>query len=167
MVSNGPDSRRESIWSLRQLSLIPYYVAFAALFVLTTGLYLWRGFATAGPAAHHLDTTLASLKEASALIPWLIVFAYYLVEGLSMLAERYLRSRYAKGKEEGLKAGREEGREEGRREGREEGREAGREAGREEERLQWQAWNQRREEALREGREFTEPPPGKPNNLSK
>ena len=56
-----------------------------------------------------------------------------------MLAERYLRSRYAKGKEEG----------------------------REEERLQWQAWNQRREEALREGQEFTEPPPSKPNNLSK
>ena len=139
MASNGPDSRRESIWSLRQLSLVPYYVAFAALFVLSTGLYLWRGFATAGPAAHHLDTTLASLKDASALIPWLIVFAYYLVEGLSMLAERYLRSRYAKGKEEG----------------------------REEERLQWQAWNQRREEALREGQEFTEPPPGKPNNLSK
>ena len=147
MASNGPDSRRESIWSLRQLSLVPYYVAFAALFVLSTGLYLWRGFATAGPAAHHLDTTLASLKDASALIPWLIVFAYYLVEGLSMLAERYLRSRYAKGKEAGLKEGREEGREE--------------------ERLQWQAWNQRREEALREGREFTEPPPGKPNNLSK
>ena len=57
-----------------------------------------------------------------------------------MLAERYLRSRYAKGKEEGLKAGRE--------------------AGREEERLQWQAWNQRREEALREGKEFNESPPG-------
>ena len=57
-----------------------------------------------------------------------------------MLAERYLRSRYAKGKEAGLKEGREEGREE--------------------ERLQWQAWNQRREEALREGQEFTEPPPG-------
>jgi len=65
-----------------------------------------------------------------------------------MLAERYLRSRYAKGKEEGLKEGRKEGREEGR------------EAGREEERLQWQAWNQRREEALREGNEFSESPPG-------
>ena len=72
-----------------------------------------------------------------------------------MLAERYLRSRYAKGKEEGLE------------EGREEGREKGREEGRKEERHQWQAWNQRREEALREGREFTEPPPSKPENVSK
>ena len=56
-----------------------------------------------------------------------------------MLAERYLRSRYAKGKEEG--------------------REEGREEGLEEERQQWLAWNERRLEALREGREFTEPPP--------
>ena len=52
-----------------------------------------------------------------------------------MLAERYLRSRYAKGKEEG------------------------REEGLEEERQQWLAWNQRRLEALGEGREFNEPPP--------
>ena len=114
MATNGPDSRRESIWSLRQLSLIPYYVAFAALFVLSTGLYLWRGFATAGATEQHIDTTLGSLKEASALIPWLIVFAYYLVEGVSMLAERYLRSRYAKGKKEGREEGRERGKGAGR-----------------------------------------------------
>lgn len=48
-----------------------------------------------------------------------------------MLAEKYLRSRYAKGKEEG----------------------------REEKQQQWLAWNERRLEALREGREFTEPTP--------
>lgn len=123
---------RESIWSVRQLSLIRYYVAFAVLFALATGLYLWRGFATAGPGAFFVDTALASLKETSGLIPWLIVFTYYLVEGVSMLAERYLRSRYAKGREEG----------------------------RENERQLWTAWNIRREAALREGREFTEPPPG-------
>ena len=56
-----------------------------------------------------------------------------------MLAERYLRSRYAKGREEG----------------------------REEVQQLWQAWNQRREEALREGREFTEPPPGETEKASK
>ncbi|MCY4367643.1 MAG: hypothetical protein OXE17_15670 [Chloroflexi bacterium] len=64
-----------------------------------------------------------------------------------MLAERYLRSRYAKAKAEGLKEGHQEGREE--------------------EREQWLAWNQRREEALREGREFTEPPPGDAESFSK
>ena len=68
-----------------------------------------------------------------------------------MLAERYLRARYAKGKSVGLKEGRDEGRQEGR----------------EEEREQWLAWNQRREEALREGREFSEPPPGDAESYSK
>ena len=91
------ENRRESIWSIRQLSLVRYYIAFAILFALVTGLYLWRGFATALPGAHAVDTALAALKEASGLIPWLIVFTFYLVEGISMLAERYLKSRYDKG----------------------------------------------------------------------
>jgi hypothetical protein len=37
--------------------------------------------------------------------------------------------------------------------------EEGEQKGREEERQQWLAWNQRREAALREVRDFTEPPP--------
>ena len=148
--------RRESIWSIRQLSLTRYYITFAVLFTLVTGLYLWREFATATYGAYLIDTALAALKEASGLIPWLIIFTFYLVEGISMLAERYLRSRYTKGKEEGLK----EGRQEGLKEGRQEGREEGQEEGRDKERQQWLAWNLRREEALREGKEFDEPPPG-------
>ena len=116
------------MWSLSTLSLTRYYVTFAVLFVLVTVLYLWRGFANAPPGTHIVDTTLAALKEASSLTLWLIVFTYYLVEGFSMLAERYLKSRYAKGRED--------------------------------ERQEWQSWNQRREEALRQGKEFTEPPPG-------
>ncbi len=135
------------MWSLSTLSLARYYVTFAVLFVLVTVLYLWRGFATAPPGTHIVDTTLAALKEASSLTLWLIVFTYYLVEGFSMLAERYLRSRYAKGKEEGLKEGRQEGREEAQQ--------------------QWLAWNQRREEALRQGKEFTELPPGESENVNK
>ena len=130
-MQNQHDEQRESIWSLRQLSLTRYYISFAVLFSLVTVLYLWRSFVTPLPGQHAVDTALAGLKEASSVIPWLIIFTYYLVEGVSMLAERYLRSRYAKGKEEG----------------------------RQEERLQWRAWNRRREEALREGREFTELPP--------
>lgn len=130
-MRNHHDDHRESIWSLRQLTLTRYYISFAVLFSLVTVLYLWRSFVNPLPGQQAVDTALAGLKEASGVIPWLIIFTYYLVEGVSMLAERYLKSRYAKGKEEGRK----------------------------EERLQWRAWNQRREEALREGREFTEPPP--------
>ena len=162
-MQNQHDEQRESIWSLRQLSLTRYYISFAVLFSLVTVLYLWRSFVTPLPGQHAVDTALAGLKEASSVIPWLIIFTYYLVEGVSMLAERYLRSRYAKGRQDGKKEGREEGRTEGLEEGREEGRKEGltegREEGREEERLQWRAWNQRREEALQAGREFTEPPP--------
>ena len=57
---------------------------------------------------------------------------------------------------EGHKA---EGRVEGREEGREEGRVEGREQGLAEVRAEWQAWNERRLAAEREGREFIEPPP--------
>ncbi len=135
MLSNY-DDQRESIWSLRQLTLTPYYLAFAALFFVATGLYVWRGFAAAGTETKAIDTILAALRETPGVTPWLIIFTYYLVEGLSMLAERYLRSRYAKGRQEG----------------------------KEEERQQWIAWNQRREEALREGKEFTEPPPIETNS---
>ena len=45
------------------------------------GLHLWRGFTTAILDEHIIDSALAALKEASGLIPWLIISAYYLVEG--------------------------------------------------------------------------------------
>ena len=60
----------------------------------------------------------------------------------------------ARGREEGHAEGRAEGRKEGRAEGREEGLLEARKAI-----AEWVAWNQRRLEAERAGREFTEPPP--------
>ena len=48
---------------------------------------------------------------------------------------------------------------EGREQGRAEGRVEGREQGLAEARSEWQAWNERRLAAEREGREFTEPTP--------
>ena len=61
------------------------------------------------------------------------------VEGVDMLAERYLRRRY--------EAGRAEGKAEGKEEGRTEAWEA------------WEAWNQRRLAAEKAGQPFNEPPP--------
>ena len=72
------------------------------------------------------------------------------------LGDKFLKPLIEKRREEGRKVGREEGR----KVGREEGREVGQEEGREEERRRWAAWNQRREEAAREGEPFDEPPPG-------
>jgi hypothetical protein len=149
-LQDSQDNQRESIWSIRLLSLTRYYVVFGILFAIVTGLYVWQGFATAEPNSHPVGILLEAMRLASSSIPWLVVFTFYLVEGMNVLSERYLRSRYAKGRQEGLQAGREEGLEEGE------------QKGREEERQQWLAWNQRREAALREGRDFTEPPPSNP-----
>lgn len=52
-------------------------------------------------------------------------------------------------------------RQEGREKGREEGREEGRAEAREEVQLAWEAWNERRLAAEREGLPFTEPPPSR------
>jgi hypothetical protein len=141
-LQDSQDNQRESIWSIRLLSLTRYYVVFGILFAIVTGLYVWQGFATAEPNSHPVGILLEAMRLASSSIPWLVVFTFYLVEGMNVLSERYLRSRYAKGREEGL--------------------EEGEQKGREEERQQWLAWNQRREAALREGRDFTEPPPSNP-----
>ena len=66
------------------------------------------------------------------------------VEGSEMLVEKYLRRRYRAGKAEGLKEGEEMGRAEAWH--------------------VWQAWNQRRLDAEKEGRPFTEPPPSLNNH---
>ena len=63
------------------------------------------------------------------------------------------------GRTEGREQGRTEGRKQGRTEGREQGRTEGRDQGRAEARAEWQAWNECRLAAEREGREFAEPPP--------
>jgi hypothetical protein len=149
-LQDSQDNQRESIWSIRLLSLTRYYVVFGILFAIVTGLYVWQGFATAEPNSHPVGILLEAMRLASSSIPWLVVFTFYLVEGMNVLSERYLRSRYAKGRQEGLQEGREEGLEEGE------------QKGREEEHQQWLAWNQRREAALREVRDFTEPPPSNP-----
>jgi hypothetical protein len=156
-LQDSQDNQRESIWSIRLLSLTRYYVVFGILFAIVTGLYVWQGFATAEPNSHPVGILLEAMRLASSSIPWLVVFTFYLVEGMNVLSERYLRSRYAKGRQD-----REEGLQAGRQEGREEGLEEGEQKGREEEHQQWLAWNQRREAALREGRDFTEPPPSSP-----
>ena len=73
-----------------------------------------------------------------------------LVEGVDMLAEKYLKRRLR----EGIEIGRAEGKAEGKAEGRAETNQ------------EWEAWNQRRLEAEKEGRPFTEPTPTQNNHSS-
>ena len=85
------------------------------------------------------DTIGNILGRGESLIVILATETYVIVEGATMLAERWKQKRY------------EDGRAEGRAEGHVEGRA--------DERRMWVEWNQRRESAEKEGRTFTEPPP--------
>ena len=63
------------------------------------------------------ETYMAILKSVSSHVPAIAAYSLGIavtVEGLRMIAERYLARRFAEGKEEGKEEGREEGKEEGR-----------------------------------------------------
>ena len=66
-----------------------------------------------------------------------------IVEGAMIFAERYLKHRYERGREEGIEAGKKEGKEEGR----------------EAEQRRWADWMARKQRAEDAGEEFSEPSP--------
>ena len=92
-----------------------------------------------------------------------------------MPVEVYLITRQIKSRQSGWKEGFRRGWKEGFRRGWMEGFRGGwmegfREGyqpGRQEERARWLAWNQRREEALRAGRDFAESPPGETGKVKR
>jgi hypothetical protein len=93
-----------------------------------------------------LDHSVSWL-DAAKLVPALIITAttnaILIVEGIPMVAERYLERRF----------------QEGEKKGREEGEKVGREEGQKTRQQLWEAWNQRRLAAEATGQPFTEPPP--------
>ena len=98
-----------------------------------------------------LATAIAIAVGLASFTVVAIVTSVIIVEGYAMLAERYFKERYERGRQ----VGREEGHEEGRVEGREEGRVEGRE----EEAKVWRAWHDRMRAAQAAGQPFDEPPP--------
>ena len=136
-----------------------YFFLSGLLFLLFNGLYIWRGFANAATGTAAADIILAGLKDASAMVPWIVLATILLVEGRFMLVERYLKSRYFQGRAEGKVEGRAEGKVEGRAEGKVEGRAEGKVEGAAAERQKWRGWLERKATAEREGRPFNEPPP--------
>ena len=93
-----------------------------------------------------LETALAVVDHMQGVVVFAAATIYVVVEGGSMLAERYLRRRYRKGREDGHAEGREEGRKEV---------EAEWMAWYE----RWEAWYERMREAQSRGEPFDEPPP--------
>lgn len=124
MALPSPDKSREGWY----LSL--FFVEFSACLALL----FWQEVIN-NTTDGWLETVIAIARGMEPLVIVLTAATVILVEGYSMLAERYLRRRYREGRAEG------------------------REAGRVEERRRWVAWNERRQQALDEGRPFDEPPP--------
>ena len=90
---------------------------------------------------------LDSGEFMAALIVTATANSILLVEGIPMVAERFLKRQ------------REEGREEGRTEGRVEGRAEGRTEGRSSQQKKWEDWNRRRMRAESRQEPFNEDPP--------
>ena len=112
---------------------------------------------------HPAVSWLEAVKLVTVLIICATTNAILIVEGIPMVAERYLQRRYNEGEEagrvKGVKEGRAEGEKIGRAEGQKEGRAEGEKAGSQSTQQLWEAWNQRRLKAEATNEPFNEPPP--------
>ena len=171
-----PDSDRVSIWSIARYWGVVYYILFSVQIAGIIGLVGWREiFRNTDDTA--VDTLIAISLGVS---PHVVTVAaetlviVLILEGITMLAERYLKRRFEEGKSEGIELGKEAGIELGKEAGIELGREAGIELGKEAgielgkeaERARnrkyasrLRAWNEARIKAADEGIPFDEPMP--------
>ena len=114
-------------------------LAFYVIWVLLAGLLTGARVLTAeNPPLAWPEIVIISIVSAAITVGIALPLAFGLVEGTSMVLAELRKRLY---------------REEGRREGREEGREETQRA--------WEAWNERRIAAERDGEPFTEPPPSR------
>ena len=155
-----PDSDRVSIWSIARYWGVVYYILFSVQIAGIIGLVGWREiFRNTDDTA--VDTLIAISLGVS---PHVVTVAaetlviVLILEGITMLAERYLKRRFEEGKSEGIELGKEAGIELG--------KEAGIELGKEAERARnrkyasrLRAWNEARIKAAEEGIPFDEPMP--------
>ena len=97
-----------------------YYITFG-IQVLVATYYAAESEIRTASSDSLLETYTATMKAISSQVPAMAAYSLIIaatVEGLRMIAERYLARRFAKGKEEGRAEGKEEGRAEGKEEGR-------------------------------------------------
>lgn len=93
-----------------------YYITFG-IQVLTATYYAAESEIRTAVSNSPLETYTIIMKTVSSQVPAMAAYSLIIaaiVEGLRMIAERYLARRFAEGKEEGKKQGRAEGLEEGR-----------------------------------------------------
>ena len=116
-----------------------FLAAFYILWTGLAGLLSYSRVATAdnAPLAWP-EIAIISIVAATATVGVAFPLAFGLVEGIPMVLAELRKRLY-----------------------REEGREEGREQGRQEANRAWEAWNERREAAERDGLAFIEPPPSR------
>ena len=137
------DAERASIFTVPVRRIRPHFWTFSIFFIITTLFYVY---------VHAIDAAISSWQDTPSAIMgdvvyaagfW-IIFSPILVEGVAMVFAAIFRQKT---------------RQEGREQGREEGREEGLAAGLEEADAAWREWNQRRLQAMSDGKPFDEPAP--------
>ena len=143
---------RESIWSIPRHLRRWYAGVFILQYFSFLGLTIWEKVQQQQLGEDLAEMVLTANRGMGPHIPNIVASAYVIVEGI-MLAE-WLREwdqrRVERAEERGVEKGRGEGLEEGL------------EKGRDAERQLWEAWYERHQTALREGKPFDEPPPSGP-----
>ncbi len=139
---------RESIWSIPRHLRRWYAGVFILQYFSFLGLTIWEKVQQQQLGADLAEMVLTANRGMGPHIPNIVASAYVIVEGI-MLAE-WLREWDQRRVERAEERGRGEGLEEGL------------EKGRDAERQLWEAWYERHQTALREGKPFDEPPPSGP-----
>lgn len=137
---DGQAEEQVTIWGVRRKLLAAYFWLFSLLFAGVSGVAVWLEWAKAAPGTDAATILMAAMGEASGRVIWLAAFSFITVEVGNVIAEYFIVNRYNRG----LAKGRQEGMERHHQE--------------------WQAWYERQQAALRDGRPFNEPPPGVPQN---
>ena len=154
-----PGRRLISITEARE---IPALLLFSAQFLACLGMVI-RDKVTDDVESGVGETIISVGLTMGQITVAITAITFIIIEGGAVLADRYLKRQYEKGRadgrEEGLEEGRADGREEGLEQGRADGREEGLEEGIRTASEAWEAWNNRRMEAEASGEPFTEAPP--------
>lgn len=149
------DAERAPIFTVPVRRIRPHFWTFSIFFIVTTLFYVYVHAIDAAITPWQ-DTPSAIMGDVVYAAGFWIIFSPILVEGVAMVFAAIFRQ---KTRQEGREEGREVGREEGRLEGRKQGREEGWAAGHEEANTAWREWNQRRLQAISDGKPFDEPAP--------
>ena len=135
LEEHGPEAG-----TIRAVRIGIYLIAFAAVIGFAAAI-AWLSIIVAPMESKQRGLTMLAIALGGLAVAGGVVYLaeklIYLAKEVAFMVARYIVEKYEKHRYE-----------------------AGMEAGRDEERQYWQAWYERQQAALRDGRPFDEPPPG-------